>query len=475
MNGRFLLQESPIFGAPLPLMRKVIAKHELPSKDEMLAWMSALCADGHRMTGTDGGRRAEERIEGWFREIGLQDVVREKVPLLVWEPEGSTLTCSGSQIPSYPIARAVYTPAEGISGPLVHVGEGDPDSLAGRNLSGKIAVAEIPFAPRPYGILRKTAHAVHDPDGTFGREPDTLATWILPTFARAYSWCAARGAAAFLGILRDLRANRCRYHYPYANPQEVLPIPGAFLGRDDGRHLLEAMRTGSVEGHLATRGRTYPGAGRNVLGFLPGVSDAIVLVASHHDTPFGGFVQDSSGMAQVLAIARHFARKKPEDRALSMVFLAAAGNFAGNAGARAFLDRHAHDLVPRIALTLTIEHIGAEVVEKDGVLVPTGDVEPRGIYVTDRPELLDMTTLAIRGNDLRRSFVAPVPADGSAKVDGEAGVYFAAGLPSITCISGPEYVLTDEDGPGLSAPEELVPVAKTFIEVIEAFLGLAGG
>ena len=439
----------------------------------MVGWMQALCTGAHRLAGTEPGRIAEDRIEDWFREIGLSGVTREAMPLRTWEPSGARLEAAGLELPGYPIARAILTGPPGIRGPLVDIGAGDPDSLAGRDLSGKVAVAEVPFAPRPYQLLRKTAHAVLDPEGTFVHEPDTLATWILPTFARAYSWCAARGASGFIGILKDLIANRHSYHYPYANANEILPLAGAFIGRDDGRRLREALRRGPVEGRLITEGRMGPGTCHNILGFLPGASDSLILVTSHHDAPFRGYVQDSTGMTQVLAIARHFARKRPADRPLSMAFLAAAGFCVGSMGARDFLARHAHDLVPRIALTVTIEHIAAEVEERDGALVPTGKVEPRGIYVTDRPELLDMTTLAIVGNDLRRSFVAPVPAEGF-RVDGEAGLYFAAGLPSISCISGPEYVLTDDDGPEMAAVDELVPVAKTFIEVIEAFMRTAG-
>jgi peptidase M28-like protein len=454
-------------------MRKVIARHEIPSREEMLAWMRGLGEIGTRLAGSPGGLRAEDRIEGWYREIGLSGVVREEIPLRIWEPAGEAiLEVNGGSFPAYPIAQSDFTPPEGIRGPLAYVGQGDPDSMEGRSLEGKIAVAEVPFAPRPYQHLRKTAHAVHDPGETLAREPDTFATWILPTFARAYSWCAARGAIGFVGILKDLRANRHRYHYPYADAREALPLSGAFVGRDDGARLREVLRGGNVEGRLATPGSTYAGASHNILGFLPGASDALVLITSHHDAPFGGLVQDASGMAQVLAMARHFARKAPADRPLSMVFLAATGNLLHNMGARDFLARHAHDLVPRLKLAVAIEHVAWEVEERDGRLAPTGKVEPRGVFVSDRHEILDLTTLAILGNDLRRSFIAPVP-EGS-ETSGEAGPYFGAGIPAITHISGPEYVLTDEDGLELAAIDEMVPVAKTFIEIVEAFMRQAG-
>jgi hypothetical protein len=452
-------------------MRKVIANHEIPCQEEMLSWISALSSGRSRLAGTPGGHRAEKLIEGWFREIGLEGVASEPVPLETWEADEALLECQGSLFPVYPIARSRLTGKEGVQGELVAVGQGDPESLDGRDLRGKIAVVEVGFAPRPYLHLRKTAHAVHDPGGTLVREADTRATWILPTFARTYAWCAARGAVGLVAILKDLRANRHRYHYPYASPQEILPLPGVFVGKEDGAKLLRLLRAGPEEGRLVTTGRVSSGVTHNVVGKLKGSSDELVLVTSHHDAPFSGCVDDATGMAQVLALARHFARKEPSQRPLSMVFLAAAGNFVCNMGARAFLARHAHDLVPRLSLALTLEHIALEVEERHGRLALTGEVEPRGIFVTDRPELLDLATLAILGNDLRRSFIAPVVEEGG-RVDGEARPYFAAGVPTIGFISGPEYVLTDDGGPEWIAADELVPVAKTGIEILEAFMRL---
>ncbi|MGH9362416.1 MAG: M28 family peptidase [Thermoanaerobaculia bacterium] len=443
----------------------------MPSREEMLAWIRGFETGPTRLAGTAGGLRAEELVEGRFRELGLEGVAREPIRFEVWEPGEAALECGGRSFPCYPVARARFTGPEGVAGPLVFIGEGDPASLDGRSLEGKIAVLEVRFAPRPYQLLRKTAHAVHDPGGSLEREPETRASWILPGFARAYSFCVARGAAGLVCILRDLRANRHRYHYPYAHPDEILPLPAVFVGRDSGTRLRKLLASGESTARIATTGRTGPGATHNLLGFLPGSSDELVLVTSHHDSPFGGHVDDASGLAALLAVASRFARKSPAERPLSLAFLAAAGNFQSNMGARAFLARHAHDLVPRLVLALTVEHVALEAEERHGKLRPTGHVEPRGIFVSDRPELLDLTTLAVIGNDLRRSTIVPVAGE-EPRVDGEARAYFAAGLPTIGIISGPEYVLTDDGGPEWIAADELVPVAKTAIEILEAFMQL---
>src|SRR5262245_5047244 len=218
-------------------MRKVIARHELPSREEMLGWIQALSDGPHRLAGTAGGRRAEDLLEKWFQEIGLPEVARETIPLESWEPVEAALSCQGEDFPAYPVSRSVFTGPEGLSAPMVFAGQSDAEEIAARDIAGKIVVAEVGFAPRPYQLLGKTAHAVHDPGGTLGKEPNTLATWILPSFARTYAWCVAGGAAGFVGILKDLKANRCRYHYPYAQAEEVLSLPAVFIGRDDGARL----------------------------------------------------------------------------------------------------------------------------------------------------------------------------------------------------------------------------------------------
>src|SRR6266540_3727480 len=136
-------------------MRKVIARHELPSRDEMLGWISALCEGPHRLAGTAGGRRAEDLIEKWFLEAGLSEAAREPIPLESWEPIEAALSCQGEAFAAYPVSRSVFTGPEGLSAPLVFVGRSEPEEIGARNVAGKIVVAEVGFAPRPYQLLGK--------------------------------------------------------------------------------------------------------------------------------------------------------------------------------------------------------------------------------------------------------------------------------------------------------------------------------
>src|SRR2546426_12409579 len=98
-------------------MRKVIARELVPSREEMLGWIRGLCAGPHRLAGSQPGRRAEESLTEWFRDLGLVDVVREPISLKTWEPEEAALECQGVVIPAYPIARSRFTGKEGLVAP----------------------------------------------------------------------------------------------------------------------------------------------------------------------------------------------------------------------------------------------------------------------------------------------------------------------------------------------------------------------
>ena len=59
-----------------------------------------------------------------------------------------------------------------------------------------------------------------------------------------------------------------------------------------------------------------------VSAILPGMSDEIILVHSHHDSSFNGAIQDASGMSTVLAIAKYFSQIPMEKRKKTLMFAA---------------------------------------------------------------------------------------------------------------------------------------------------------
>ena len=120
---------------------------------------------------------------------------------------------------------------------------------------------------------------------------------------------------------------------------------------------------------LPLRGGAFSRTGANVVGLLAGtrVPARYVVVSAHYDhigvrngVVCNGANDNASGTAALLAIARHFAGRRP---AHSLVFAAFDAEESGLIGARAFvasppIDRSA------IALNLTVDMIGRETADR---------------------------------------------------------------------------------------------------------------
>lgn len=100
--------------------------------------------------------------------------------------------------------------------------------------------------------------------------------------------------------------------------------------------------------------RLYSCAGNR--GEIAGQNDEIVILHCHHDSPFKSPVEDASGCAVVLALAKHFAKERDNKRKIVILFT--SGHFYGSLGTRTFIRNHLNDIVPKVASAV------AEIVRK---------------------------------------------------------------------------------------------------------------
>jgi hypothetical protein len=189
------------------------------------------------------------------------------------------------------------------------------------------------------------------------------------------------------------------------------------------------------------------------------------MVHSHHDAPWASAVEDASGVSEVLALAKYFSRVPPEKREKTLMFCTLDTHFSmyqGHLDLIAKIKQKDMNVIVDIAL----EHIGKEIVEKDGELVETGYVCPRGIFVTENPYLLSITRQAVEKNGLERIVILPtytilgVPTD--------AGDFNRAGFSIISLISPPLYIYDVADTLDKVAVDQLNPVATAFADIIES-------
>lgn len=105
---------------------------------------------------------------------------------------------------------------------------------------------------------------------------------------------------------------------------------------------------------------------RNVIGFLEGESDSVVVISAHYDhlgkmgkrALFPGANDNASGIAQLLCLAKHFSTNKPK---YSLAFIAFGGEEAGLIGSRFYVRNPLFPLSSiRFMLNLDIAGTGDE-------------------------------------------------------------------------------------------------------------------
>jgi hypothetical protein len=256
---------------------------------------------------------------------------------------------------------------------------------------------------------------------------------------------------------------------PYGFREEDIadkPIPGAWVGRGEGERLKRAA-AGRRRARLVVHGERGLGVTHNVVAELPSheLDEEAIVLSCHHDSPFASPVEDASGCAVVLALARRFAETRSLRRRLVVLFT--AGHFHGSIGTRTFIEQHRDDLVKRTVLEVSIEHVALEAAEgPDGSLVATGRPEATAIFASFSPEIASAVVEGARDHGLDRTIVLPAEGPLGDYPPTDGGDWFAAGVPVVNGISNPVYLLTDEDDFRWVDRARLPKVAAAFEQII---------
>ncbi len=446
-----------------------MSTHSPFDNDELFSWIETQVNLGARRPGSPADHANEDFLLQKLQEFGLESVRKEPIPITYWEPEqhGLEIGAGGDFQPmdSFPIPYSRFTSSRGIEAPLVYA---DPGKIVHRqDWTGAIVVTEIGFPDLDPVMLQKLGLGVYDPDDTI-RSFDHPATFVRLGW-HLYHKAARRGAVAFIGVLKDQPGGGCRMYAPYGfREADILdkPVPGLWVGRDDGPRLVALALSGQGRARVKSRGIAEPGVMSNVVGEVPGDSDEVTFLSCHHDSPFESPVEDASGVAVVLALARHFARARTLRRKLVVAFT--AGHFYGSLGTRTFIAEHQDDVVSRAAAAVCIEHIALEAVEDaQGKLTPSGLPEAAGIFVPFNRLVADAVLDSAAANDLKRCLLLPAegPLGDFPPTDG--GDWYEAGVPVVDYICNPVYLLTDDDAMQWVDRQRLSTTASTFVDIIQ--------
>jgi hypothetical protein len=459
-------------GGAAPPERPETSEDGVPTEAAIFGWISQIFDQGVRRVGYPADEWAEEFVAEQFRAFGLEDVRFEPVTAKRWEPQDWSLevTPDGGEVRTVECFPLPYSPAaDGLELDLVAYDAARPEAVEGKaSLYDEALIhATGELFLRSGSAPDDTTGRFHDPDGALAAET------VLPFgagFNEVLEPSMEAGAAAFVGVLKDHPADVCNHFLPYDAKDR--PLPGVWVNDSDGAWLHEQLSSGPVRIRLTVDSAIEEVETRNVVGELPGADDEVVIVGSHHDGPWASAVEDGSGIALVLAQAAYWAAQPVEARPHRLVFLLHAAHLAGWQGQLAYIEEHRAEL-DQVVLQVHLEHAALEFEQNEaGELEPTGLPVPRWFFCSRNPELEAAVHAALVDNDLRRSLLVTPDAFGE-QPPTDGAYYYPEGVPIMHFLAAPFYLVDEIDTLDKVDRENLVPLTRAVVQIIESTGGVS--
>lgn len=461
----------------------VAAPPQVPSTEEIYATTADVASFGARMTGTPAGRAAADYVERTLESYGI-DAWQEHDTSYLWKPDRWGLEVEGEPIDAFPSwhsfteraddTGAFSTGPGGRTAEIVDVGDGSVRSFRRQSVKGKIVLFNLRFYT-PLLALGLGAEFLYDPRLTLLRDPVALkqANPYITSYTDVLKQAKARGAAGFVGVLADYYDSN-RYLNEYYRRLNV-PMPGMWITKAEGRRVRELARGRRPRATLTLEGSRTEVQSNTVVGVLPGRSSETIQVQSHHDSMSEGAVEDASGTAEVLALAKAFASVPAAEREKTLMFTTFDTHFTGYQAHQGFLDRYVTNPESpyKLVANVTIEHIAKQGVIRNGRLVMSELPEPRAIMRTGTSVIRNLVIKAIIRHRLERTAV--IPTDWAGGMPTDASFLVPTKVPVISLISGPIYLYDEDDRMDKVARDELRPVAQAFAYIIDKLDDLAPG
>ena len=458
--------------------------------DAIHAHLEKIVGFGVRVPGSAASRAASDYVRDEFVRAGLEGVRFQEADTLVWQASSWSLAVEGKPMPASPMLHTFHdgqpgafsTGPQGRQAPLVYIGKGTAWDFLLNDVRGKIVVADVPFSKRPLALYRPFLLGVQDAQDTFPWDYRFVDPYSGGDFPGNYYRAMKAGAAGFVGILVDYFDSHQYRNEAYRSydPGSAMTLPAMWLSPVDGAALVGRIRAAGrkqpVMATLKLEGTLTRQTGRGVYGFLPGMSDETVLIQSHHDSTTAGAVEDASGAAEVLALARHFAQLPRTSRSRTLMFATMDTHFTDYAVHKAFAKQHLRAGNPegrKVVAAVTIEHIGNEFLKgPDGQPHASGRVAPRGLMVSTEVKGFKQIALdAMRGFELERTAAVSTSilqfVGGGKGIPADSSDFLRVGVPVIAFVGAPLYLYDEADTLDKVARQELGKVARAFVQVVE--------
>lgn len=462
--------------ATAPASTRLPDHNGMPSSREIFSYVEDITDFGPRRTGSHANVQTADYIADKFRDAGLKNVQIETGDTFQWTATKWGLEVAGAAVPAFYMRHSFHpgsagrfqTPPEGLEAPIVYVG--NRKDLSGIDVRGKIVIADVELGEINLTQMMGAAELVHDPARTL-KQTAKIDPFTPNNFPYNFASAMKGGAVGFIGILANYIDSNRFYNEDLAyfvNDDLHLSLPGLWVTRTDGERLKAmAARSGGAKAKLVLEGGVEKVKYRTVVGYLPGRTAETLMVQSHHDSGFAGAVEDASGTAEVLALAKYYGHQAPGTRERSMMFVAMDSHFTGYEAHVDFAKKHILSSAVNVVANVTVEHIAREMVVENGKARMTGLVEPRVLLTS--PSLLDLTSDVVKQRNYRRSMVV-----GTSLFQHEEGlptdvgpIQKLTGIPVISFISAPVYLYDIGDTLDKVAVEELQPTALVAADLLD--------
>ncbi len=463
---------------------------EAPSLETIKTDLEVICKEPHRRIGTKQGNIIENFLERKLKELGLESVKKEPIDIINWVATNWKLNISKDreqiEVPCFYVLNTGFTDNEGIEASLVYVGTGQKKDFKNIDVKGKIVVADIEFPTMPFGKLIKLAkpYYVSDPTNIIDETTELVLTFALSNFPPqslggkpredSVYWRAFNGGALGLVlILRDYPSNVNSHWGPYDGAMK--PIPALYVGKYDGIKVRELAQAKNSHGTLILEGYSETTKAHNVWGILPGNSEELIMISSHHDSAFKGASEDGTGVAMVLAQLRAWSKIPKSERPRSLLFCLSAGHLYGGIGAEKFARKYKNNLLKDVLVDVNLEHLCAREVIEDPLthnFKLTKNLALGAVFISQTESLVALTTKAFKEHKIENMLLVPDNFFATPPI-GEAGHFAIHGdLKVIHWIRSPYYLLTAEDTLDKIDMNKLHPTAQCVSDLINSLMYL---
>lgn len=240
---------------------------------------------GHRLTGSENGRKAEEYTYNKFKEYGFEEVQFQEFETKAWARGTIAVTIDGDSVKAVTLGHA---PVQAdVTGELVDMGNGLEADYTTKPGAAKDKIVLIYI-----GILEgspKEAKNLHRSEKTAIAIRNGAKGVVI--FNQVDKGVLLTGTASVTG--------------------ELIPIPAICIAKEKGFELKEKLKTGKkVEAHIVMTNSSNAIKARNVIATLKGAElpDEKIVIGGHLDSwdLATGAIDNGIGSFAILDIARAF-------------------------------------------------------------------------------------------------------------------------------------------------------------------------